>query len=335
MLKEWDLMSDLLLNPRVIFVTFIWGLFLLLFIRALIHQRVESRQARLIWMIYFISCVAFSFWGEESETVLDVFIGLEHVAVLIKYMALIVVAHLYYLALCDVKPDHSLISMRYVVVISLSAGLLGFILANRSTLLTTEQFRYLFIAKRDVVVSLYMIASFIPAILLMIQAEAIKMMRLKFVFMLLLCFCFLITSIGSLIAFICAVSNWGNPAMPASMVQPFVVLGMVFFILTMVPYRWVLRLVYLRQFYMYYRLRNLEKRIFRKINKDLVRTVEYKVTRIHKNLELQIYRTTISILDHYPLLLKYDTTESLHDELDACKQNIPDYDRLIRKLSRI
>ena len=39
-------MSELLLNPRVIFLAFIWGLFLVLFLRALTHQRVASRQAQ-------------------------------------------------------------------------------------------------------------------------------------------------------------------------------------------------------------------------------------------------------------------------------------------------
>jgi hypothetical protein len=126
-----------------------------------------------------------------------------------------------------------------------------------------------------------------------------------------------------------------HPAVPASLVQPFVIAGMLFFILTMIPYRWFLQLVHFRQFYIHHRLRDLEKRIFQKIDKEISQTPEYSITKDLKSLELQIYRTTISILDHYPLLLKYDTTASLHDELDDCKQNAPDYDRLIRSLSRI
>jgi len=327
-------MSDLL-SPRIVFIAFIWGLFGVLFLRALTHRRVASRQARLIWMIFFFCCVAFSFWGEDAETALDMYVGLEHVAVGIKYLALSMVSHLFYLLLRDVESDHSLISMRHTVTITISSGLIGFMIANISTILTTEQFRYLFIAARDGVVTFYILTSFIPGILLMYKAETVKMMRCKLVFMLMLCFCFLITSIGSLTAFIWAISSWGNPSIPASLVQPFVVAGMILFILTMIPYRWFLRLGHFRQFYVYYRLKALEKRIYQKIGKDISQIAEYQIIKDRNNLELQIYRTTISILDHYPLLLKYDTTASLHDELDDCKQNVPDYDRLIRRLSRI
>lgn len=328
-------MFELLMNPRFIFLAFIWGLFLVLFLRAISHQRVASRQARLIWMIYFACCIAFSFWGESSEIALDQVVGFDHVAVFIKYSALSIVAHLFYLLLHDVKPDHSLIPMKHIVTMTLSTGILGLFFANQSTILTTEQFRYLFIAARDGVVTLYILTSFIPGILGMYKAETVKLMRLKLIFILSLCACFLITSLGSLMALVWAVTNWGNPSVPASLVQPFVVAGMLCFILTMIPYRWFLRLVHFRQFYIYQRLRDLEKRIFQKIDKDIRQTPKFQMMQDLKSLELQIYRTTISILDHYPLLLKYDTTATLHDEVDACKQNAPDYDKLIRRLTRI
>jgi|GEM_PF-6214680 hypothetical protein len=328
-------MFELLMNPRFIFLAFIWGLFLVLFLRAISHQRVASRQARLIWMIYFACCIAFSFWGESSEIALDQVVGFDHVAVFIKYSALSIVAHLFYLLLRDVKPDHSLIPMNHIVTMTLSAGIFGLIVANQSTILTTEQFRYLFIAARDGVVTLYILMSFIPGILGMYRAETVKLMRLKLVFILLLCACFIVTTIGSLTAFVWSVTGWGNPSVPASMVQPFVVGGMVCFILTMIPYRWFLRLVHFRQFYIYQRLRDLEKRIFQKIDKDIRQTPKFQMMQDLKSLELQIYRTTISILDHYPLLLKYDTTATLHDKVDDCKQNAPDYDKLIRRLTRI
>lgn len=327
-------MSDLL-SPRIIFIAFIWGLFLILFLRAFVHQRVSSRQARLIWMVHFFCCIAFSFWGEDSEIALDMYIGLNHVAVFIKYMTLSIVAHLFYLLLHDVEPGHNLIAMKRVVPITLLAGIWGLIFANQSTVLTTEQFRYFFIAIRDGVVTFYILVSFIPGILLMYRSETVEMMRLKLIFMLLISSCFLITSLGSLIAFISAVTNFGNPAIPASLVQPFVIAGMLLFILTMIPYRWFLRLAHFRQFYLYYRLKDLEKQIFRKIDKEISQIPEYQITKDMKSLELQIYRTTISILDHYPLLLKYDTTTSLHDKLDDCKQNTPDYEKLIRRLSHI
>lgn len=328
-------MYELLLNPRALFLAFIWGLFLVLFLRAMTHQRVASRQARLIWMIYFICCIAFSFWGESSEIALDQSVGFDHVAVFIKYSALSIVAHLFYLLLWDVEADHSLTPMKRIVYMTLSMGIFGLIFANQSNILTTEQFRYLFIAARDGVVTFYILMSFIPGILGLYRAETVKMMRLKLIFILSLCACFLITSLGSLMAFIWAVTNWGNPAVPASLVQPFVVAGMLCFILTMIPYRWFLRLVHFRQFYIYQRLRDLEERIFQKIDKEISQTPKFQMTQDLKSLELQIYRTTISILDHYPLLLKYDTTASLHDEVDDCKQNAPDYDKLIRRLTRI
>lgn len=324
-----------LVSPRLIFIAFIWGLFWFLLLRAYAHRRVSSRQARLIWLMFFFSCVAFSFWGEKGEAILDGVVRFDHAAVFTKYMALSVVVHLFYLLLRDIDPDHSWIPMTHGIWMSLSAGICGVIFANVSSMLTTEQFRYFFILARDGVVTFYIFMSFFPGIIAAYQSETVIMMRQKLIWVFLLCICYAITSLGSLLAFLSAISGWYDPSMFASLVQPFVVAGMVFFILMMMPYRWTFRLTYFRQFYIYHRLKQLERRIFQKIGKDLSQGVDYLVTKDSKRLELQIYRTTISILDHYPLLREYGTDTTLYDVLNGCKQEYSDYDLLVEKLSRV
>src|SRR5690606_27482968 len=143
--------------------------------------------------------------------------------------------------------------------VAIATSLFGFLIFDKYKPLSSDDMRYLFIAARDSVVMIYVLLSFIPGTLAMRQDESIDMMRFKLNLIIALSLCFVVTALGSIIAAIWSLLEFGDPSIVASAVQPFVVLGIILFVLIMIPYRWGLIIFHLRRFYTYYRLRCLEE----------------------------------------------------------------------------
>ena len=233
-------MTDITLNPKMIFILCVWLLFVMVFVRAFIRGKIVSKQAKRIWLIFFLCCLAFTFWGESSELALDRYFGYRPVALLVKYVCLIIEAHLFYDLLNDVRPHHALIPMKWIAPVAVVVGLVGFFVYDIYKPLSPDELRYLFIAARDSVVMVFVLLSFIPGTLAMRQDESIDMMRFKLNLIILMGLSFVVTALGSIVAAIWSLSHSGNPAVAASAVQPFVVLGIILFVLIMIPYRWIL-----------------------------------------------------------------------------------------------
>ena len=120
-------MTDITLNPKLMFILCVWMFFVMVFVRAFVRGKVVSKQAKRIWLIFFLCCLAFTFWGKSSELALDRYFGYRPVALLVKYVCLIIEAHLFYDLLNDVKPNHALIPMRWIAPVAIVAGLVGFL----------------------------------------------------------------------------------------------------------------------------------------------------------------------------------------------------------------
>jgi hypothetical protein len=59
------------------------------------------------------------------------------------------------------------------------------------------------------------------------------------------------------------------------------------------------------------------------------------VARDPKELELAIYRATISVLDYYPLLAHDENSHTLYQVLHRCVTTSPDYDKLVQGMVRL
>lgn len=326
-------MLEWLWNPKTLFILSVWALFFLVFLGSVKKDKVSQKQPLRLTSIFFLCCIAFTFWGEASELALDQFFNRLPVALLVKYCCLIGVAHLFNSLLNDVKPNHSLIPIKYFSYIAIFIGIISFIVYVIYKPLPIYDVRFLYIGGRDAVVLIYAIVSFIPGTLAMRHDEAVTMMRTKLNLILLMTFCFMITALGSVIAAILAILKIGDPVAVASTVQPFVVLGIIFFVLIMVPYQRFSTKFDLKQLYTYYRLRNLEIRLLNLQKLPTKNSLTISTLLSPKALKLAIYRRMISILDIYPNLLEKDLDDTLYTGIKNCIETTPNYDDLVRKLS--
>ncbi|MGB7339635.1 MAG: hypothetical protein WBC91_12145 [Phototrophicaceae bacterium] len=328
-------MDHFILTPKVMFILFVWVLFIIIFLKAMMDGKVKQKQPRRLWLIFFLCCAAFTFWGESSELALDRFFNDQPVALLIKYLCLVGVANLFHSLLNDVRPNHALIPIKWLSPVAIIAGLTGFALYNIYKPFPVADLRFLYIGGRDFVVLVYALMSFIPGTLSMRQNETVGIMRSKLTLIIMMTICFVVTAIGSIIAAILTILQIGNPASAASAVQPFVILGIIFFVLIMIPYRWSIGIIQLKRFYTCYRLQCLENRMLRQIGLPLTNLIGISALFEPKELELAIYRSIISVLDFYPMLIHKKSDDALYAELQTCIKTTSTYDDLIQKMAQL
>lgn len=328
-------MDSIIQNPKMLFMFGVWSIFLLVFLRAFLRGKVVSKRSQQLWLVFFLCCVAFSFWGKNSELILDHFFGYRPVALLVKYISLISVAHLFFALLNDVKPNHALIRLNWLASVAITVGLFGFLAYIRYTPFPREDLRYLSIGMRDAVVMVYALVSFIPGALAMKHDETIRAMRVKLNLLILCSLSYMVTALGSVVAALLMLMQIGDPATAASAVQPFVVLGIVCFILIMIPYRWFLGLFHLRRFYTYQRLLGLEQRMLEQIGIASTTKIRISPFTQPRELELAIYRVIISVLDAYPALANDVNSYNLYINLCSCVETNPDYDDLVQRMARL
>jgi hypothetical protein len=117
--------------------------------------------------------------------------------------------------------------------------------------------------------------------------------------------------------------------------RPFVYVGFIAFLITMMPYRWLSWCFLLPRWLVYRRLYRLERFVIRHVNGQTTeRQPIYKLQRVDE-MELAIYRTVISILDQYPLLRSPAHTPSLYNRIQQATRPENDYPELIRTLASL
>lgn len=326
-------MLEWLLNPKTLFILTVWALFFLVVLRSAKKGKVSQRQPIRLAIIFFLCCIAFTLWGETSELALDQFFNRLPLALLVKYCCLIGVAHLFHSLLNDVKPNHSILPIRNLSYIAIFIGIVSFILYVIYKPLPIHDLRFLYIGGRDVVVMIYALVSFIPGTLAMRNDEEVTTMRTKLNLILIMTSCFMITALGSVIAAILILLRIGDPATVASTVQPFVVLGIILFVLIMLPYQRFSEKFNLKQLYTYYRLRHLEMRLLNLLKLPSTHSLAISKLLSAKALKLAIYRSMISVLDFYPHLLAKDLDYTLYTGIKNCVETTPNYDDLVKKLT--
>lgn len=328
-------MSNFILDPKTLFILCVWVLFLIIFLRALVDGKLSQKQPVRLWIIFFFCCLAFTFWGENAELVLDRFFNNQPVALLLKYICLISVAYLFHALLNEVKPDHALIPIKWLSPIAIIVGLASFFLHNIYTPFPATDLRFLYIGGRDAIVMVYALASFIPGTISMQRDETVNIMRFKLNLIILLSLCFVVTAVGSIIAALLTLGKIGDPGIAALAVQPFVVLGIILFVLIMIPHRWLGGIIHLKRFYIYHRLHRLEKRMLSEIGLASNNHLKLSALFYPKELELAIYRSTISLLDFYPMLAYEKTSYALYSNLQKCVETIPVYDDLVQEMTQL
>ncbi len=289
-----------------------------------------------MWWMFFLSILAFSFWGETAEMTLDQFFGGLPVALYLKFCCLIGVCYLYLQMLREVGSyPLKRTPLDYVAPSAISLGLVSFVVFAFLRPIPIDDLRFIIIGTRDAVVLLFIGSAFLRGTLIMRLQEQVLAMRFKQAAIVLFFTCFAITTLGSISAAVMTILRIGDAKLASTVLQPFIYPSVFFFIVMLVPYRWYGGLLHLQRLFTYYRI----KRIVRLVTQTTGTQPDLYTPRTVWNrpgeLELAIYRAVIGILDSYPLLRDTQSAHSLFSEIHQLVSTNTDYADLVGALARL
>ena len=306
-----------------VLISSLWLLFGLSLLRALWRGKLTDPAARNIWLLFFLWTIAFSLWGEASEMAFNRHFGGWPVAVYLKCACMLLTFYWYYRLLKPVRPDNRAYRyLDYLGPVTLGLGLVSFVVLGLTQPLPYERLRYLVIAAREGPMLVYAVLIFIPYTWQLWRQESHGAIRLKQGAALVCFICYVAAGSSGIAAGIITLLN--RPGAPA-IVQAFtptVYVGVVAFMLALVPYRWLALPFYVQRWWLYRRLRRLETHI----------TGEKMPCRLFGSdgLELAIYRSTIAIMDHYPL-----ADAGLAGRIAALIAARPPYPLLVKRMAAL
>jgi hypothetical protein len=321
--------------PRYTIQLVVWLIFLLTLIHA--RRQTDAPFNRRMWSQYFLSVLAFTFWGDSAEQLLDqYFYGLP-MALYLKYICLIWVCHLYLQMLKDVTPSlHIPAALDHVFPMMVGLGLVSFAMYAVFHPIPLMDLRYVVIGLRDAVILIYIVFGLGAGTWAMRGQEQVFAMRLKQTAVVLFFIFFTLTAVGSISAMVMTAFHVGDAAFAAHVMEPFVYPAALCFVITLVPYRWYAVLLHVKRLMIYYQLRQVERTVV-----PLAGTPGNRYTMSHlvlhpAHLELAIYRTVIAILDSYALIDRgSQSVAPIFVRIERCAQTNPDYADLVNALAGV
>lgn len=314
----------------------LWLIFFVTFGRAVRKGGSLRPRGQRFWLMFLLSILAFTFWGEAAEASLDQHFYHLPVALYLKYVCLIGVCHLYLQMLREVGSyPHSRTLLDYLGSTSIGLGLLSFVLYAPFEPIPLAELRFIVIGARDLVVLLFIVFGLFRGTLSMWRQEQVLAMRLKQIAIVLFFACFAITTFGSISAAVMTILHVGDAAAAAQVLQPFIYPTVFFFALMLIPYRWYAGVLHLQRLYAYYRLKRVEHVVTRVAGTPPDSHTLPNVWLRPGELELAIYRTVISILDCYPMIRDTGEANKMVAEIHHCVLNHLDYDDLVGALTAI
>jgi len=314
----------------------LWLIFFVTFGRAAVKGKSFRPAGQRIWLMFFLSILAFTFWGEAAEAALDQHFHHLPVALYLKYVCLIGVCHLYLQMLREVGSyPQSRTLVDDLAPTAIGLGLLSFVLYARFELVPIADLRSIVIGARDLVVLLFIVFGLPRGTLLMWRQERVLAMRLKQIAIVLFFACFAITTLGSMSAALMTILHVGDAPAAAKVLQPFIYPAVFFFALMLVPYRWYAGVLHLQRLHTYYRLKHVEQVVTQLAGTPPDPHTLPNVWLRPEELELAIYRTVISILDCYPMIRHTGEANQLVAEIHHCVRRHPDYANLVGALTAI
>jgi len=298
-----------------------------LFVRALLRRDLYNRRIQLIWLMFWLMISSLTLWGSEAEWALDQLFGGHPVAMFFKYVGFILGIYIYNLLQLDAlqrKPNRF---FKWFGPVMIGVGVIGLVLYILFRPFPTDSLRYLVIAVRDVVMLIYLLLSTGPNAIQLLHQETVAAMRAKLWGVLLIIIAFTLTGASSIMAALMTLFNFGDPLVTSEIFRPVVYPGLLIFVFIFIPYRWIVIAFTLRRLLLYWRLRRLHAVVVG----DMPQAIMYGSLHVPRNLDLEIYRTVIAILDHYLVTAR----PSLQEQIRSCLNHNDNYHDLMREMAKI
>lgn len=317
------------LHAPFVFVALLWATYFAELYRTARKGKLKTEFARLIWFAGFLGVLVITFSGQHTEQIIDSFFGNKPVLFYLKFIWALLIIHVLYLLFRQTMP---LSRFKDRVFLHASLGTIGVGLLTMPLFIqlpppARDLMRYGLLALRDVVVCSYMIVIFIPASYVLWKTETILPTRIKHFAGILFDVSYLLLGLGNILTFIVALfSPEAAPVIDAAF-RPAMALCAFFFTVAISSNYVLTRLLWVQQRFLLWRLRRLERQVV-----QFVGITPRDIS--GQRLDDRIYRTVISILDHYHKLSR-QAHPDLYERIDWAVRSEQEYPRLVEHLAKL
>lgn len=316
-----------MMDSKFVMIGIVWFFSLISFVRTWRKSIQADHQVVILRWLILLFAISFSFWGVEAEYLLDQHLKGYPVALFIKLITLVTVVYLFHEMLKIIHSTKSPIKfLDYFAFIVYPFAIIMFFLYVTTHFVTNEQIRYIIIGIRDLIIVVYMLSHFLFRTWMIWKYETVKVMKIKGLLIFICFICFCITAIGSISAAILAFIDINYAHYASTFLEPIVYLGALFFLLQLLPDRFLLIIFIIKNWYIYARIRRIESHIVGELNPiPPGKLLDYSF------LEIQIYRSTINILDRVAML----EDDTIAKKVQFAASHNPPYTELVKNMTKI
>lgn len=305
------------------------------FLRAFTRRRLTDRASLYAWIVFFLCYLVVALDVPSVEQVLNQGFGDLPVTALIRNVAVLVTAHVFFIVTRHVDaPSHQMKRLfswinPSVIVITV----LLFVWMASTGGFSLEALTHEAKTIRGIAMLVWTPLVFWPALVRLQQLEKFRLMKLRYTLSLMFYATFIVQCATGLIW---TFTVFFAPAFVAPALfldQAASVICLLQFVMMLFPFRWLAILFYPQQLWIYVRLRRLLPVVkqFAAVHPP-VSEQTYNLTRASE-LELAIYQHVIEILDLYPSISPAGA--SLRQRIQSAAENEAQYEDLVERLAAI
>jgi hypothetical protein len=322
----------LMINNKFIMIGIVWFFSLISFGRTWRKSAHPDYQVLVLRWLIVLFAISFSFWGTQAEDLLDQYFNHYPVALFVKLVTLVTVVYLFHEMLKIIhKTPSPLKFLDYLAFIVYPFAMITFFLFVTTHFMSREQLRYLIIGIRDLIILIYMLSHFLSRTWLIWKIETIQVTKLKGLLIFICFVCFCITAVGSILATLFAFINLDYALFASTFLDPIVYLGATFFVLQLLPDRFLMILFIIARWYTYAKIRRIESYIV----DDTLNSIPLSKLLDYSFLEIAIYRSIIRILDRVVLLEDTDPKYDVAQKIQRITSNNLPYPELVQNMTKI
>lgn len=305
------------------------------FLRAFTRRRLTDRASLYAWIVFFLCYLVVALDVPSVEQVLNQRFGDIPVTALIRNVAVLVTAHVFFIVTRHVDAPSNRMKRLFswinpsVIVITV----LLFVWMASTGGFSLEALTHEAKTIRGIAMLVWTPIVFWPALVRLQQLEKFRLMKLRYTLSLMFYATFIVQCATGLIW---TFTVFFAPAFVAPALfldQSASVICLLQFVMMLFPFRWLALLFYPQQLWVYVRLRRLLSAVKRSATvHPPVSEQTYNLTRASE-LELAIYQHVIEILDLYPSISPAGA--SLRQKIQSAAENEARYEDLVERLAAI
>lgn len=322
-------------TPVFTLTLLLWLFLAYRFIRALVNRKLHDRASLYAWGIFFLCYLVVALNVPVMEDEINVHFGGLPVTALVRNMAILVTAHLYFLLTRHIDRPSPRMKRVYLranpAIVALSFVLFMYLVIWQTP--SSNELTHIVKSIREGSMLVWTPLVFIPSGIRMWQLEKYRHMRIRYALSLVFFAAFMSECVSGLVWSFALffVPNLQAQALVFDHLATY--LCLILFFVMLFPFRWLMPLFYPNQLRRYIRLRRLgavvkEYSAFQ----PAVHRMTFNLIRA-TDIDLAIYQEVIAILDMYPSM--DDEAETLQRKIQTLVEDQPQYAELVDRLASI